>query len=357
MPKFPFQFHPIRESLYSPDELVAGFDPARPASYAETRDFRIYRQYVLAGRAAPSDFFMAMMQALHDNSITLATHEYLESSSAKAVGIMGGHDLDRDDPAYIKVAHLAHRLAGLGFTLLSGGGPGAMEATHLGALLGHEGEAELERALSELATQPRVPENLKCVIRPDGSIDEALVEQAHAWMLPAWRILKRVERPGESVAIPTWLYGHEPTSPLATHIAKYFQNSIREDGLLAVASHGVIYAEGRAGTLQEIFQDANQNYYRLFGNFSPMTFYGADYWTKTLPAVPLLQALFPKEDFERYVLVTDDPDRIVEFTLSHREPETPSERLGRYIEQKEAGRSKEEPAPPPPSPPPPSSRA
>src|SRR5436305_8622702 len=123
MPKFPFPFHPIRESLYSPDELVAGFDPERPASYAETRDFRIYRQYVAAGRSAPSDYFMGMMQSLHDNAITLATHEYLESSSAKAVGIMGGHDLRRDDPAYQKVARLAYRLAGQGFTLLSGGGP------------------------------------------------------------------------------------------------------------------------------------------------------------------------------------------------------------------------------------------
>jgi predicted Rossmann-fold nucleotide-binding protein len=339
MPKFPFPFHPIRESLYSPDELVAGFDPARPSSYAETRDFRIYQQYVAAGRTAPSDYFPAMMQSLHDNSITLATHEFLASSAAKAVGIMGGHDLDRDSLAYQKVARLAHALARQGFTLLSGGGPGAMEATHLGALLQHESEESLETALAELAAQPRLPENLTNVIDQEGCLDETLVEKAHAWMLPAWRILKRVHRPGESLAIPTWLYGHEPTSPLATHIAKYFQNSIREEGLLAVASHGVIYAEGRAGTLQEIFQDANQNFYRLFGHFSPMTFYGCDYWTKQIPAVPVLRALFPPEDFARYVLVTDDPGEIVGFLLRHREMDTPSERLGRYIEKKEAGRS------------------
>jgi len=338
MPKFPFPFHPIRENLYSPGELVAGFDPARPASYAETTDFRIYRQYVAAGRSAPSDYFPAMMQSLHDNSITLATHEYLESSSAKAVGIMGGHDIDRDSPAYQKVARLAYALAHQGFTLLSGGGPGAMEATHLGALLQHESAESLEVALAELAAQPKLPANLKNVIDQDGHIDETLVEQAHAWMLPAWRILERTQNPGESVAIPTWLYGHEPTSPLATHIAKYFQNSIREDGLLAVATHGVIYAEGRAGTLQEIFQDANQNYYRLFGHFSPMTFYGADYWVKQIPAVPVLQALFTPEDFASFILVTDDPGEIVKFLVQHRETETPAERLGRYID-KEAGRS------------------
>lgn len=339
MAKFPFQFRPIRESLYSPGELVAGFDPARPSSYAETTDFRIYRQYVAAGRSVPNDYFMAMMQALHDNSITLATHEYLASSSARAVAIMGGHDLDRDTPAYKAVARLARALARQGFTLLSGGGPGAMEATHLGALLHHAGEQDLEQALAELASRPRLPPDLKDVIDLAGVLDQALVEQAHAWMLPAWRILQRVENPGDSVAIPTWLYGHEPTGPFATRIAKYFQNSIREDGLLAVATHGVVYAEGRAGTLQEIFQDANQNYYRLFGNFSPMTFFGADYWSTRLPAVPLLQALFTPDDFARYVLATDDPDRIVAFLASHRETETPSQRLGRYIQQKEAGRS------------------
>jgi predicted Rossmann-fold nucleotide-binding protein len=338
MPRFPFHFHPIRESLYSPAELAAGFDPAQPTSYAATVDIRIYQQYVQAGRSATNDYFMAMMQALHDNTISLATHDFLESSSAKAVGIMGGHDLARDAAAYRAVARLAWELARQGFTLVSGGGPGAMEATHLGALLVHAGAQDLEQALAELGTRPHLPDNLNSVIGPGGVIDRALVEQAHAWLLPAWRIQQRVEHPGESLAIPTWLYGHEPTTVLATHVAKYFQNSVREDGLLAVATHGVIYSEGRAGTLQEIFQDANQNYYRLFGTFSPMTFYGADYWTRRIPAVPVLQALFPPADFARYVLVTDDPEQIVEFLARHMEPETPSQRFGRYIQQKEAGR-------------------
>ncbi len=55
-------------------------------------------------------------------------------------------------------------------------------------------------------------------------------------------------------------------------------------------------------------------------------------------AVPVLRALFAPDDFERYVLETDDPERIVDFLVRHRELETPSQRLGRYIQQKEAGR-------------------
>lgn len=43
---------------------------------------------------------------------------------------------------------------------------------------------------------------------------------------------------------------------------EYFHNSIREDGLIALAAHGIIFASGKAGTLQEIFQDSVRNYYR-----------------------------------------------------------------------------------------------
>ena len=35
-------------------------------------------------------------------------------------------------------------------------------------------------------------------------------------------------------------------------MAKYFSNSLREDGLLAIATHGVVYAPGSAGTTQDV---------------------------------------------------------------------------------------------------------
>jgi hypothetical protein len=208
-----------------------------------------------------------------------------------------------------------------------------MEATHLGALLQAGSAADLDEVLAELATQPALPAGLDGIVGPGGAVDLALAVAAHAWLVPAYRLLEQVKAPGASVAIPTWLYGHEPTSPFASHIAKYFQNSVREDGLLAVATHGVIYSEGRAGTLQEVFQDANQNYYRLYGSFSPMTFYGAHYWTTEVPVIPLLRALFRPEDFARYVLVTDDPAEIVEFLAGHRQPESPAERFDRFLKK------------------------
>ena len=98
--------------------------------------------------------------------------------------------------------------------------------------------------------------------RRTGKIDDKIVHELHDWIMPAFALGTAVKRPGESLAVPTWYYGHEPTTPLATNIGKYFQNSLREDGLITIAAHGIVFAPGKAGTLQEIFQDAVRNYYR-----------------------------------------------------------------------------------------------
>jgi predicted Rossmann-fold nucleotide-binding protein len=330
MTRFPFSFAPFRTSLYTCRELFVGLDPRDPQSYAATHDFAVYREYIASGKYAPSNYFAAMMQALHDNGITQALREFLETTKAQAVGVMGGHELLRGSEPYRNVVYLSRELVKRNFTMLSGGGPGAMEATHLGAALVHASDEAVEAALAKLAVVPKVPD-LANLIGPDGEPDPKLVAAAHEWFAPAYEIAVSVEHPGASVAIPTWLYGHEPSSPFASHIAKYFQNSIREDGLLAVAGNGVIYVEGRAGTLQEIFQDAAQNYYRTFGAFSPMVFLGRTWWTETLPAVGVLKMLFTAEEFERYVLITDDIGEAADFIQSHVPKEDASQRMNRYF--------------------------
>jgi predicted Rossmann-fold nucleotide-binding protein len=326
----PPQFKPFRERLYSFDELFEGFAQSNPRSFGRTLDFRIYRQYIAAGAFAPTDYFTALMEAVHDNAIREATQDYLRTASTKAaVAFMGGHDLARDHPIYSKVAFLAWELARRGFLPVSGGGPGAMEATHLGALHQHAARAELQRSVKELGRIPKLPAGLQQIVARNGRIDWALAKEAHAWLLPAVQIRHRIESPGESLAIPTWLYGHEPTTALATRVAKYFQNSVREDRLLSVATHGVIYVEGRAGTLQEIFQDAAQNYYRVLGDFSPMIFFGGRQWTKTLPVIAVLRKLFLPADFRKYVLVTDEADDILGFLVKFGRKETPLQRMVR----------------------------
>ena len=92
----------------------------------------------------------------------------------------------------------------------------------------------------------------------------------------------------ESLAIPAWVVAGEPISQFASHIAKYFSNSIREDGMLAVATGGIVFAPGGAGTMQEIFQDAAQNAYRTFGR-SPMAFLDTQHYCAETGLYPALQ--------------------------------------------------------------------
>jgi predicted Rossmann-fold nucleotide-binding protein len=294
---------PFRPALYGPDELFDGFDPADATSYARTLDFRAYRSTRL-----PPNAEVGMLRAVHDQSLTERRTELL--AGRRVVAIMGGHAMGRDAPAYRQVAELARALARSGFLVVSGGGPGAMEATHLGALLARSGDLALDEAIGALAAVPAFPDT-GGIVAPDGSVDEAILAELHRWQVPAFRLLGEVDPAGrgESLAVPTWFYGHEPPTPFASHIAKYFSNPLREDGLLSIAIDGIVYAPGRAGTVQEVFQDAAQNVYRVVdGRFSPMAFLDADgCWTDRLPVLPVLRELFGPEEYERSVCVSTDP--------------------------------------------------
>jgi len=163
-----------------------------------------------------------------------------------------------------------------------------MEATHVGAWFAGRNDEDLDQGLSRLG------------------------EVARFSPLSPW--LDRALEAGdpESLGIPTWLYGHEPPTPFATMIAKYFANAVREEGLLAMANRGVIFSPGSAGTIQEIFQDAAQNHYVSQGVISPMIFFGVEYWTRTKPVYPLLEHLAAGQPYGELVAITDDPDEIIE---------------------------------------------
>jgi predicted Rossmann-fold nucleotide-binding protein len=317
-------FSPIRETLYSPQQLMAGLDAGDYRSFACTPDFKCFAYYVRHGRSAPKDPLSSIYESLHDSSITQATLAYLKREK-KVGAVMGGHDEPRDSDTYAAVARMARALSRKGFLMTSGGGPGAMEATHLGALLQNEADGALGAALSKLKGQKALPADAGKVITPAGKIDDKILRALHAWIMPAFALGTGVKRPGESLAVPTWYYGHEPTTPFATKIGKYFQNSLREDGLITIAAHGIIFAPGKAGTLQEIFQDAVRNYYRAAPNpFSPMVFYDKTYWTQKLPAAGLLEKLFTRNnrgpDYKKYVLVTSDEQEAIDFLVSNAPP-------------------------------------
>jgi predicted Rossmann-fold nucleotide-binding protein len=317
MPGLILPFETVPQQLYTPEKLFAGFRSDDPQSYVRTKDFEVFRHYVMTGRGAANDPYVRMMQALHDNAVTQSAAAFL--AGRRAAAIMGDHRLPRDSRTYRDIALLARRLTRSGLLLCTGGGPGAMEAAHLGASLASAEDEELDAALAQLSVQPAVP-SLLGIVDAEGAVKQELAAKAHAWFKPAYEISAAFRDPSPSLAFPTWHYGHEPTTPFAARIAKYFQNSIREDGLLALAKHGIVYFEGKAGTLQELFQDGAQNYYRSFGCFSPMVLVGVEYWKTKLPVVPLLRKLFAPADFTEHVLLTDDLDAAAQFIERFRLP-------------------------------------
>jgi predicted Rossmann-fold nucleotide-binding protein len=296
-PELPgLEFRPYRASLYTADELLEGYRPGEPRSlFASTRDARIYRQYQTS--RSKVSLLEALAQRLHDHAIDLELAHLLAEPPRKVVAVMGGHSMPRTATAYRDVARISRRLAEGGYLMASGGGPGAMEATNLGAWMSRRDPAELDRAIERLGAAP--------TYRDEGWLELALDARAAF--------------PGgaESLGVPTWFYGHEPSNVFATHIAKYFSNSLREDGMLAIARHGVIFAPGSAGTIQEIFQDAAQNHYATYLDVSPMVLLGRSYWTEQRPAWPLLEALAAGRGYREMLALEDDVDAVVRFIEDH----------------------------------------
>ena len=218
------------------------------------------------------------------------------------IGVMGGHARRRDDPMYRQIVYLSKRLTEMGRLMITGGGPGAMEATHLGAYMAGRTDEEVEEALAMLIPSPTYTDK--------------------GWLCRSFQVMERFPLTSDfrSLAIPTYFYGHEPTAPFATDIAKYFDNSVREDGIVTVAKGGIIYTPGSAGTMQEIFQDAGQNHYETEGFASPMVFMGKDYYTNYMPAYAVLKDLSDRGIFKNMLLtISDDNDEIIDAIVKFKE--------------------------------------
>lgn len=340
-PKMPWlPFNPYRSALYQAEELVGKIplkDPNQAkAVYEGSVDWTSYISFADPKDTKPytnDSVDTVLARRLHDTAISDALEDLLRPIRERQAGarrgivaIMGGHDMLRlektknaaaggklgdedwegmtDDSIYTRVALLAWKLTNDGYLLVSGGGPGAMEATNLGAYFATRSLADLRSAIKTLESFPE--------FKSGKSIE---------WLLPSVEVRRDFPlstadmQKCQSVGIPTWSYGHEPPNIFATHIAKYFENSVREEGLLAIATHGVIFAEGNAGTMQEIFQDACQNYYGTYGTAAPMILLGQDYWDPaTMPvyvndkrkkAFPLVRKLAEEKGFTHRLIVTD----------------------------------------------------
>lgn len=287
-------FNVICNGLYSARDLYDVFDPQKPESFDCCYDTRVYRHMVKTGKMTTNPIEM-VARAMHDCEMRRHMQAFLERyEPCQVVGIMGGHAMRRTDDSYRLAVEVSKQLTEKGYLMISGGGPGAMEATHLGAWMAGRSIFDVDRALEMLSKAPSFKDE--------------------GWLATALEVMKRFPRVAnyKSLAIPTWFYGHEPPCAFATHIAKFFDNSVREDTIVTVAYGGLIYMPGSAGTVQEIFQEAVQDHYLSNGYASPMVFVGKDYWTNEVPVYPFFSHMVEKGHYKNMLLwLVDETEDIV----------------------------------------------
>lgn len=280
-----------RSSLYTPDELYEGL---RRRGYQATPDARIYAW----SQQHASDTADVVVRALHDAAVGAALDVDVAGRGRRVVGVMGGHGVERGTDGYRRATMLGHALANAEFCVATGGGPGAMEAANLGAYLAASSWSDVDAALAMVATVP--------TFKP--SIGD--------WAMAALDVRSRWPGGDGGIGVPTWFYGHEPPNAFATGIAKFFQNSVREATLLNRCTGGVVFLPGAAGTVQEIFQDACENYYASPELVAPMVMVGRRHWTKTVPAWPLLDVLAGARGFQHAISLVDDVEAAATFLSS-----------------------------------------
>ncbi len=302
IPKMDKPFSTYPKGLYTSKILYEGYDFHDESTFPTCYDSKVYKHYIDQGKQGHT-VRETLARSLHDHFITHALYKMLHHYDEKdVIGIMGGHAKRRDDPQYRQIVLLSKKLTEMGKLMVTGGGPGAMEATHLGSWMAGRSEAETNEAIDMLVPSP--------TFRDEG------------WLRRSFEVMERfpLQSDYRSLAIPTWYYGHEPTAPFATDIAKYFDNSVREDGIVTIAKGGIIYTPGSAGTMQEIFQDAGQNHYESVGYASPMIFMGKDYYTNCMPAYTLLKDLSDRGLFKNMLLtISDDNDEIIDAIVRFKE--------------------------------------
>ncbi len=289
---------PFRTSdrgLYTPEELYEGISTQ---TYEHVPDARIYTYSQQHGPRQLLSDDQAMAATLHDHHVGQALISEVYDGAFKdtpIIGVMGGHALSRGTEQYAQALDLGARLTRAGYAVATGGGPGAMEAANAGAWLADGGREEISTALQMLAAEPDA------------------IHRRTGWARTALAVKARFPSERTSLGVPTWFFGHEPPNLFATHIAKFFANATREALLLEQSNGGIVVLPGSAGTVQEIFQDACENYYATGARVVPLVLVGREHWTRTLPAWQLLKALAAEQIMEDKIALVDSVAEAVEF--------------------------------------------
>jgi hypothetical protein len=170
-----------------------------------------------------------------------------------------------------------------------------MEAANLGAYVSTLGPAALADAIAELAAANDFH-------NPDTYTAAAIAVRNRFAPQAPWHTTG-------GLAIPTWFFGHEPANLFAAQIGKMFSNASREEMILKLSRGGIVFAPGRAGTVQEVFQAATMTFYGTVDLSGPFVFLGRRFWTEELPIEKVLAPLMaasPLGDQSPLIHVTDD---------------------------------------------------
>lgn len=288
-PRIPnLPFNPYRAKLWTADTLYQGITDG----YLASLDGRLYRWW--KDSLAHQDLDAELACTLHDYCISEALTDETETLAPKnIIGVMGGHAAIRGSASYLQAAKLGWLISQSGKTVITGGGPGAMEAANLGGACqdGWEAVASACAALKDSATWDKNPT---------------------AWVKAALNVKSQADFTRLSLGVPTWFYGHEPPNVFATGISKFFNNALREEKLLTLATGGIIYTPGAAGTVQEIFQLLTPNYYAATADtIKPMVFLGIRYWQEELPVWPLIQKLAQNRLLAEKIYLVDDVEHAI----------------------------------------------
>ncbi|MBB5870885.1 putative Rossmann-fold nucleotide-binding protein [Allocatelliglobosispora scoriae] len=301
----PFPTQPSR--LYTAADLAAGFESG---GFQAMYDTVVYRHYIERGGATP-DLREALAQRVHDHGIDNAlAHDsgewVAEHGPGSIVGIMGGHAERRGSPGYRDAARLASLLSAADRLVLTGGGPGVMEAANLGSYLSTRPAADLTAAIDELGAATDFHDS-EAFTRAALDVRERFAPSPGT----PWN------RAG-GLSIPTWFFGHEPANLFAARAGKMFSNASREELILKLSRGGIVFAAGRAGTVQEVFQATTMTFYGTVSLSGPFIFLGRRFWTEELPVEALLRPLLassPLGDQQKLIHITDDVDEAAALLL------------------------------------------
>ena len=275
-----------RSRLYTAEDLYD--DPV----YARSLDARAY-----AWLQQPLDADDELAITLHDHAIDAALEAWVRArrdEGTRIVGMMGGHALRRGEEGYATAARLAQHLANR-HVVATGGGPGAMEAANLGAFLAGAPKTVLDDALAALATVPSFRPSIR------------------SWAQVALDVRKQVDgKPGRVAGDPDLALRARTAQRLRRGDREVLpQRHPRGGAAGGLRRRDRLPARCRR-TVQEVFQDACENYYADASAVAPMVLVGRSYWTEELPVWPLLQALARGRAMEGHVHLVDTDEEVLD---------------------------------------------